>query len=186
MNFGGGLFISGLVGSSTNAFDLCYELFLWRFFPNIHYHRPMIRSYLWLYSPDGPLPLFQFLNLYIVGRTPWTGDQAVARPLPTHRTTQTRNKCTQTSMSWVGFEPTIPVFQRAKTVHALDRAVTVIGYQKPFSPNYCLRHYLNHKQRASEREISGLCSECSRIGRKKTVAPFLPFATVSPVSSAFL
>jgi hypothetical protein len=28
----------------------------------------------------------------------------------------------------VGFEPTIPVFERAKTVHALDRAVTVIGW----------------------------------------------------------
>jgi hypothetical protein len=27
----------------------------------------------------------------------------------------------------VGFEPTIPVLERAKTVHALDRAVTVIG-----------------------------------------------------------
>jgi hypothetical protein len=30
-------------------------------------------------------------------------------------------------MSWVGFEPTIPVFQRAKAVHALDSAATVIG-----------------------------------------------------------
>jgi hypothetical protein len=29
-------------------------------------------------------------------------------------------------MSEVGFEPTIPVFQQAKTVHALDRAATVI------------------------------------------------------------
>jgi hypothetical protein len=28
----------------------------------------------------------------------------------------------------VGFEPTIPVFERAKPVHALDRALTVIGY----------------------------------------------------------
>jgi hypothetical protein len=27
----------------------------------------------------------------------------------------------------VGIEPTIPVFERAKTVHALDRAVTLIG-----------------------------------------------------------
>jgi hypothetical protein len=27
----------------------------------------------------------------------------------------------------VEFEPTIPVFERAKTVHALDRAATVIG-----------------------------------------------------------
>jgi hypothetical protein len=27
----------------------------------------------------------------------------------------------------VGFEPTTPVFERAKTVHALDSAATVIG-----------------------------------------------------------
>jgi hypothetical protein len=31
-------------------------------------------------------------------------------------------------MSRVGFEPTIPVFERAATVHALDRATTVIGH----------------------------------------------------------
>jgi hypothetical protein len=74
-----------------------------------------------------PWPLFSFLILYTVGRTPWTGDQPVARPLPTHRTTQTQNKRTQTSMSRVGFEPTIPVFGRAKTVHALDCAASVIG-----------------------------------------------------------
>jgi hypothetical protein len=30
-------------------------------------------------------------------------------------------------MSRVGFEPTIPVFEQAKTVHAVDRAATVIG-----------------------------------------------------------
>jgi hypothetical protein len=30
-------------------------------------------------------------------------------------------------MPQVGFEPTIPEFQRAKTVHALDVAATVIG-----------------------------------------------------------
>jgi hypothetical protein len=47
-------------------------------------------------------------------------DQPVARPLPTRRTTQTQNKRTQTPMPSVGFEPTIPVFGRAKTVHALD------------------------------------------------------------------
>jgi hypothetical protein len=55
------------------------------------------------------------------------GDQPVARQLSTHRTTQTHNKHTQTSMPRVGYEPTIPVFKRAKTVHALDRAATVIG-----------------------------------------------------------
>jgi hypothetical protein len=30
-------------------------------------------------------------------------------------------------MPWLGFEPTIPVFERAKTVHTVDRAVAVIG-----------------------------------------------------------
>jgi hypothetical protein len=83
--------------------------------------------YLWLYSSCGPWPPFQFLNLYTIGRTPWTGDQPVTRPLPTHRTTHTQNKRKQTSMPQVGFEPTIPVFERAKTVHALGCAATVIG-----------------------------------------------------------
>jgi hypothetical protein len=65
-----------------------------------------------------------FLILYTDGRTPWTGDQPIARPLPTHRTTQTQNKRTQTSMPRVGFEPTIPVFEQEKTVHDLGRPYT--------------------------------------------------------------
>jgi hypothetical protein len=32
----------------------------------------------------GPSPLFSFLFFYTVGRTPWTGDQPVVRPVPTH------------------------------------------------------------------------------------------------------
>jgi hypothetical protein len=55
------------------------------------------------------------------------GDQPVTRPLPTHETTQTQNKPTQTSMPRVGYEPTIPLFECAKTVHALGRVATVIG-----------------------------------------------------------
>jgi muramoyltetrapeptide carboxypeptidase LdcA involved in peptidoglycan recycling len=58
-------------------------------------------------------------------------DQPVSRTLPTHRTTQT-----QTSMPIVGSEPTIPVFKRAKTGHALDRTTTVIG--KPDELDYIL------------------------------------------------
>jgi shikimate 5-dehydrogenase len=34
----------------------------------------------------------------------------------------------------VGFEPTIPVFERAMTVHALDRTAAVIG-----NANFTLR-----------------------------------------------
>jgi hypothetical protein len=66
----------------------------------------------------------QFLNPKTVGRTPWMRDQPVLRPLPI----QTQNKHKQTSMLGVGFEPTIPAFERAKTVHALDSASTVTGW----------------------------------------------------------
>jgi hypothetical protein len=67
---------------------------------------------------------FQFRNVtYTVRRTPWTGDQPFARQLPhKHRITPT-----QTSMPRVEFEPTNPAFERAKTVHVLDSAGTVIG-----------------------------------------------------------
>jgi hypothetical protein len=75
-----------------------------------------------------PWPLLQFHNLfYTDGRNPWTSDQLVAGPLPKHRTTHTQKKThTQTSMPGIGFETTIPVFERGKTVRALDRAATVI------------------------------------------------------------
>jgi hypothetical protein len=36
---------------------------------------------------------FSFLILYTVGMTPWTGDQPVARPLPTHRIDAHRHPC---------------------------------------------------------------------------------------------
>jgi hypothetical protein len=58
------------------------------------------------------------------------GDQPVARPLPIHRTTQTRNKRTRTSVPLLGFEPTIAALERAKTVQALDLTATVIGPRK--------------------------------------------------------
>jgi hypothetical protein len=68
----------------------------------------------------------QFLNLRqstgLLGR--------VINPLQgryLHRTIQAQNKRRETSIPWVGFEPTIPAFVRAKTVHALDRAATVLG-----------------------------------------------------------
>jgi hypothetical protein len=47
-----------------------------------------------------------------------------------YMTTLTQNKCTQTSMPRAGFEPTIPVFELAKAVHALDCAATVIGFTR--------------------------------------------------------
>jgi hypothetical protein len=85
-------------------------------------------TYLWLYSLLlGLGRFFSFLIFYPVCRTPWTGNKPVARPLPAHRTAQTQNKCTQTSMPQVEFEPMIQEFERAKTYNALDRAASVIG-----------------------------------------------------------
>jgi hypothetical protein len=39
-------------------------------------------------------------------------------------------------MHWVGFELTISEFERAKTVHALDRSATVTGEQTIIILNY--------------------------------------------------
>jgi hypothetical protein len=87
--------------------------------------------YLWLYSLLLDLSrFFSFSVIYTVGSTPWTGDQPVARSIPTHRTSQR-----QTSMARVGFEPIIPVFERVKMVLALDCAATVIGIPSFDHPN---------------------------------------------------
>jgi hypothetical protein len=49
-------------------------------------------------------------------------------------------------MPGMGLEPMIPLFERAKTVHALDRAVTLIGYFKPFYAWYKRRHFKIYSQ----------------------------------------
>jgi hypothetical protein len=84
--------------------------------------------YLWLYSPLLRLGrFFVILIFYRVCRTSWTGDQLFARQLPAHRTTQTHTKRTQTSTPQVGFQLTIPVIERVRTVHDIDRAATAIS-----------------------------------------------------------
>jgi hypothetical protein len=71
-----------------------------------------------------PWPLFQFLNQNTVvgllgrGISPSKGHYL-------HTEQHKQNKRIQTSMPCVGFEPMIPAFERAKTVHVLDRAATV-------------------------------------------------------------
>jgi hypothetical protein len=94
-----------------------------RMFPTSYLVSPTSISVSMALQHFGPWPFFSFLILYTVGRSPWTGDQPVARPLPTY----TQNKRTQTSMPRVGFKPTIPVFERAKTIHAPHRAAAVTG-----------------------------------------------------------
>jgi hypothetical protein len=45
-----------------------------------------------------------------------------------HTEQHKHGKLTQTSMPQVGFERMVPVFQRTKTAHALDRVATEIGH----------------------------------------------------------
>jgi hypothetical protein len=73
---------------------------------------------------------FSFVMLHTVSVTAWRVDQPIARPLPRNRTAQTQDKCTQTFVPRVEFEFTATVSKRKKTVHALDRAVTVIGFYR--------------------------------------------------------
>jgi hypothetical protein len=56
--------------------------------------------------------------------------------------TQTQN--TQTSMPWEGFEPTTPVFERAKTFYALERAATVISTTWSIKPKWSLWRIKHH------------------------------------------
>jgi hypothetical protein len=67
--------------------------------------------------------LLQFLNLRqsvgLLGRG--------ISPLQDRYLTQTQNKHQQTSKPWMEFEPTIPVFERVKAFHDLDRAAPVLG-----------------------------------------------------------
>jgi hypothetical protein len=99
-----------------------------------------ISLYLWLSSPLLDLGrFFSSLILCTVGRTPWTGDQHVARPLRTHRRTQRQNKRTQTSMNWVGFEPTIQALERAKTRGHSDRQ-----YRTKENKNHVLLHFFKY------------------------------------------
>jgi hypothetical protein len=75
-----------------------------------------------------PWPLLQFRNpLYTNGRSPCAGNQPVAsRYLYTGRNKHRINAYTDIH-ALSGIRNPIPAFELAKTVHALDRADTVIG-----------------------------------------------------------
>jgi hypothetical protein len=66
-----------------HEWDVCIQVVLLALTTLKHYYY----YYYYYYGSTAvcwPWTLFQFLNIYTVGRTPWTGDQPVAKPLPTH------------------------------------------------------------------------------------------------------
>jgi hypothetical protein len=64
-------------------------------------------------------------------------------------------------MPWEGFEPTIPSFEQAKTVHALDCAATVIGDWGPTVVKFKGRNTLGLSSIIWTR--MGWCNMCSAI-----------------------
>jgi hypothetical protein len=107
---------------------------------------------------SGPGPLTQFRNhLFTAGRTPWTSDQPVARPLPTDRTTQTQHKHIPNMRVLLGFESMISASERAKTLRALDRTATVTGS--------LLLYLLGNRPRCRlDKRLGGLQSRIRRYG----------------------
>jgi hypothetical protein len=79
---------------------------------------------------SGPRPLIQFLNYFSQTVRPLGRVISPSQGLYLN-TGQHRHRINeyihQISMPWIGFEPMIPASERAKTVFALDRAVTVPG-----------------------------------------------------------
>jgi hypothetical protein len=73
----------------------------------------------------GHWPLFLFLDLYTVGLLGREISPSQGRYLHTE---QHKHRINNTDIhASSGFEPTIPVFERAKTVYVLDCTVTQIG-----------------------------------------------------------
>jgi hypothetical protein len=99
----------------------------------------------------GPWPLHQFRDLlYTDGRTPWTGDQAVARPLPTHRAIQ-KEKNTHTNICALsGIRTHNPNVRASKDISCL-RALSHCDRHKHFP-------YYNYSK-----NISDICTSLIRL-----------------------
>jgi hypothetical protein len=99
----------------------------------LHYYRAQHTISLRVYSPLLALGRTQSVGLLGWGISPSQG-------LYIHAEQHKESKRTQTSMPRVGCEPTTPVFERAKTVHALERAAAVIGSyatRDQYFPRHC-------------------------------------------------
>jgi hypothetical protein len=98
-------------------------------------------------APLGPgLCFFQFHEHFTDGRTPWTSDQFVARPLPKHRTTQTQNKHihTQNIHALCGIRNHDPSFRASED----SACLRPLGYCDQLLCIYILhisRKFLNYK-----------------------------------------
>ena len=115
---------------SDNMMLLFVCLFSWRYNPAwLYFHSPVAGFSVLVFSKF----LDHTQRRATVGRTP-LDERSIRRKYLYLTTHNTHNR--QTSMSPVGFEPTILAGERPKT-YALDRSATGIG-------NVMLLHYINY------------------------------------------
>jgi hypothetical protein len=104
----------------------------------------------WLYSPLGPS--LWFLSFMIILQAIGLLGQVISSLQGLYLNTgqhihRINTYIYQTSMPWVGFEPTIRASERAKTVHTSERAATVTGRVtrctsgKEWAPGYSLANH---------------------------------------------
>jgi hypothetical protein len=84
---------------------------------------------LWLYNNLDLSRFFSSLAFYTDGRTPWTGDQPVARPIPANNNTNTINAQNTDIHVLSGIRTHDPSVRAGEEVYALDRTATMIGYE---------------------------------------------------------
>jgi hypothetical protein len=82
-----------------------------------------------IYGCTGLVDLGRFLSFFIYTQSVGLLGRGISpsQGRRLHTEQHKRNKRIQTSMTRMGFEPTIPVFERAKIVPTLDCASTLIG-----------------------------------------------------------
>jgi hypothetical protein len=111
----------------------------------------------------GPWPLLQFRNLFCRdGRTPWTSDQPVARPLPKHTTTQTQNKHTHTDIQSLELNSNTR-FQRSRerrqfmsqTARRLIGSLSLLFTQSNIA-------YISHTR--EQKQVLGCCNSLGSMG----------------------
>jgi hypothetical protein len=103
-----------------------YVITMSRYWPlNMHYS--FIHQ--WLYSSCWALASSSVSESFFTQTVGLFGEWSARRKAATYTqgNINTEKRTYKHPCLWLGFEPTIPVFERAKTVHALDRTATVIG-----------------------------------------------------------
>jgi hypothetical protein len=112
-------------------------------------------------QPLWALAVFQSPVLFTIGRTPWTSDQLVARPLPKHRTSRTQIKHIYT--------PNIHTLSVIRTHDHSVRASEDSSCLRPLGYRPCVRPSLiqNRLVRLAKQEMD------FRVKGKGKVAPLL-------------